>query len=71
MATCCEIDRPYVLTWLIRVVGPDAGAWAGRVVIATRTDDTKHTVRLTRIVWTGTDATTGQAAALYTLQEVR
>lgn len=51
--------------YLIRISGPTPEAFVGREVPVTLRDGTEHPERLTRLVWTGTDAKTNEKVALY------
>lgn len=57
--------------WLIRVVGPNANAFAGREVPVTTNNGEQHPEKLNKLIWTGVDngfedrPGTGQPAALY------
>jgi len=58
--------------YLVRVIGPHAGDFAGREVPVTRRDDTETVEKLDTLVWSGIDEGTdtipgtGKPAALYT-----
>ena len=64
--------------YLVRVIGPSAGEFAGREVPVTTRDGTEHMEKLDKLVWSGVDAGmpakdgkpemkgTGLPAALYT-----
>lgn len=58
--------------YLIRVIGPHAGDFAGREVPVVRRDDSESSEKLLKVVWTGKDEGTsekpgtGLPAALYT-----
>lgn len=64
--------------YLVRVIGPSAGEFAGRDVPVTTRDGQEHTEKLDKLVWSGIDAGmpakdgkpemkgTGLPAALYT-----
>lgn len=54
--------------WNVRVVGPQATRFAGREVPVTMKDDTEHTEKLVRLIWSGTDKDTGAPVALYTFE---
>ena len=51
--------------YLIRVIGPNASAFANRDVPVTRKDDSESIEHLTRCIWAGTDEETGKPVALY------
>lgn len=51
--------------YLVRVIGPNAAAFAGRDVPVTRKDDTETIERLEMAIWAGTDEETGKPVALY------
>ena len=51
--------------YLVRVAGPHASEFVGREVPVTRRDDTESTEKLTKLVWSGKDAETGDPVALY------
>ena len=51
--------------YLVRVEGPDAAMFAGRDVVVTVRSGTKHSERLDRLIWSGTDAETRMPVALY------
>lgn len=52
-------------SYLIRVIGPNAGSFAGRDVPVTRKDDTESVETLEMAIWAGTDEETGRPVALY------
>lgn len=54
--------------YLIRVQGPDAPHFAGRVVPVTRKDNTEENEKLVKCIWTGTDKESGKPVALYTFE---
>lgn len=51
--------------YLIRVIGPNAGKFAGREVPVTRMDDSESIEKLDALIWTGTDEDTSRPVALY------
>ncbi len=51
--------------YLVRVAGPHASEFVGREVPVTRRDDTESTEKLTKLVWSGKDAESGDPVALY------
>lgn len=51
--------------YLVRVQGPNANAFAGRMVPVTRKDDTESIEELDDLIWTGKDEESGQNVALY------
>lgn len=61
--------------YLIRVIGPNAGAFAGRAVPVIKKDDTETVETLTKCIWLGVDDGTaerpgsGEPAALYKFEE--
>ena len=52
-------------SYLIRVIGPHATAFAGRQVPVTRKDDTESVETLELAIWAGNDEETGKPVALY------
>lgn len=52
-------------SYLVRVIGPTASKFEGRVVPVTRKDDSESLETLTAPVWAGTDEETGRPVALY------
>lgn len=52
-------------SYLIRVQGPTAAAFAGREVPVTRKDNSESTEKLTTVVWAGVDDESQQPVALY------
>lgn len=52
--------------WMIRVQGPNAGAFAGKEVPVTMRNESEHTEKLDRLVWSGIDDETKQPVSLYT-----
>lgn len=52
-------------SYLIRVEGPHASAFAGRQVPVTRKDDSESVETLTVAVWAGIDQENGRPVALY------
>lgn len=52
-------------SYLIRIQGPNASAFAGRDVPVTRKDNTESTETLAAVVWAGIDDKTGEPVALY------
>lgn len=60
--------------YLVRVVGPNATAFAGRTVPVTRRDDTETSEELIELIWSGIDTGTedqkgtGHPVALYTFK---
>lgn len=52
--------------YLVRVSGPTAGAFAGRVVPVNTKAGGEHLETLVRLVWSGNDLQTGEPVALYT-----
>lgn len=55
--------------YLIRVIGPNAAAFAGREVPVTRKDDSESVETLTVAIWAGTDEETGKPVALYRFEQ--
>lgn len=51
--------------YLIRVAGPNAGAFAGREVPVTTKAGDEHDEKLIRLIWTGVDKESGETVALY------
>lgn len=51
--------------YLVRVIGPNAAAFAGREVPVTRKDDSESLEKLEMAIWAGTDEETGKPVALY------
>lgn len=51
--------------YLVRVAGPEAPAFVGREVPVTLKNGQEHKEKLSRLVWSGTDTTTGERVALY------
>jgi len=51
--------------YLIRVQGPTAEKFAGREVPVTLKSGREHNEKLTRLIWTGNDAETGEKVSLY------
>lgn len=49
----------------IRVIGPNAAAFAGRTIPVTRRDGIEENEKLTSLIWNGTDDETGKPVALY------
>lgn len=54
--------------YLIRVIGPQANAFAGREVPVTKKDDSETIEKLTDLVWSGKDDETGRPVALYAFE---
>lgn len=59
--------------YLVRVAGPNAGAFAGRKVPVTLNNQTEHEEELLALVWTGADdgqygGVAGTPVALYTFK---
>lgn len=54
--------------YLIRVSGPTAGEFAGRVVPVTRMDGSESDEKLDGLIWTGMDEQTQQPVALYSFE---
>jgi hypothetical protein len=54
--------------YLIRVIGPNAGKFAGREIPVTRMDDTESVEKLDGLIWTGNDEDTGRPVALYSFE---
>ena len=52
--------------YLVRVIGPHAGRFAGRVVPVTRRDNTETEEKLVRLLWSGKDDESGAPVSLYT-----
>jgi hypothetical protein len=52
-------------SYLIRVAGPHASAFAGRDVPVTRKDNSESTETLAAVVWAGIDDESGDPVALY------
>lgn len=61
--------------WLVRVIGPNANAFAGREVPVSVNNGGEHTEKLKRLIWTGVDTGfddnpgTGKPAALYSFEQ--
>jgi hypothetical protein len=51
--------------YLIRVAGPKANMFAGRVVPVTMKNDDEHVEELDRLIWSGKDQESGENVALY------
>lgn len=52
--------------WIIRVAGPNAGAFAGRTVPVTlNANKGEHDEELTHLIWQGIDQESGGPVALY------
>jgi hypothetical protein len=51
--------------YLVRVAGPNAERFAGRVVPVNTKAGAEHLETLSRLVWTGSDKETGEKVALY------
>lgn len=51
--------------YLIRVQGPYPEMFAGREVPVTTKNGEEHPEKLVRLIWTGTDAESGQRVSLY------
>lgn len=51
--------------YVIRVVGPSATSFPGRDIPVKRRDGTTTTEKLGRVLWNGTDKTTGETIAIY------
>lgn len=51
--------------YLIRVQGPNAERFAGRIVPVTMKSGDEHMEKLDRLIWTGTDQQSGEKVALY------
>lgn len=51
--------------YIIRVIGPHANRFAGRVVPCVRKDDSEDNETLTDLIWSGKDEESGQPVALY------
>jgi len=54
--------------YMIRVAGPQAGRFAGRVVPVTRKDGSESEEALVKLTWSGKDDETGENVALYTFE---
>ena len=54
--------------YLIRVIGPNAAAFAGREVPVVRKDDSETMEKLDGLIWSGTDEETGKPVALYSFE---
>lgn len=54
--------------YLIRVIGPQAAAFAGREVPVIRKDDSETMEKLDGLIWSGTDEETGKPVALYSFE---
>lgn len=54
--------------YLIRVIGPNAAAFAGREVPVIRKDDSETMEKLDGLIWSGTDEETGKPVALYSFE---
>lgn len=54
--------------YLIRVAGPAANRFAGRVVPVTTRDGSEHDETLTRLIWSGLDQESGENVALYNFE---
>lgn len=54
--------------YLIRVAGPNAGAFAGREVPVTTKAGDEHPEKLTGLIWTGIDNESGDNVALYSFE---
>lgn len=54
--------------YLIRVIGPKANAFVGRLVPVTRKDNTETEEKLARLIWSGKDEETGAPVALYSFE---
>jgi hypothetical protein len=51
--------------YLIRVEGPHASAFAGKIVPVVRRDDSENSEALDTLIWAGKDEETGKPVALY------
>lgn len=51
--------------YLIRVAGPRPDAFTGRTIPVNTKNGAEHSEKLVRLIWTGTDPTTGEKVALY------
>lgn len=51
--------------YMVRVEGPNSGAFAKREVPVERFDGTETTIKLDKLVWTGVDKITGKPVTLY------
>lgn len=51
--------------YLVRVAGPNAERFAGRVVPVNTKAGGEHLETLARLIWTGTDKESGEKVALY------
>lgn len=51
--------------YLIRVVGPQSNAFAGREVPVLLKSGESHPEKLVKVVWTGKDQESGEAVTLY------
>jgi hypothetical protein len=54
--------------YLVRIIGPNAGEFAGREVPVTRMNDTESTEKLKGLIWTGIDEDSGRPVALYSVE---
>lgn len=55
--------------YLIRVAGPDAGAFAGKEVpVSMKDSNEEHMEKLVKLIWSGKDEKTGENVALYTFE---
>lgn len=55
--------------YLVRVAGPQAGAFVGREVPMTlKNSNETHTEKLTKLIWSGKDQETGEPVALYAFE---
>lgn len=55
--------------YLIRVEGPFANRFTGRVIPVTRRDNTENPEKLSAVIWTGVDEETKQPVALYSFEQ--
>lgn len=51
--------------YLIRVAGPNASKFVGRVVPVTRRDDSESLEKIDALIWSGIDDESGAPVALY------
>jgi len=54
--------------YLVRVEGPRAPEFVGRIVPVTTRDGNEHDEKLVRLIWTGTDKESGKPVALYSFE---
>lgn len=54
--------------YIVRVAGPHADKFAGRVVPVTRRDESESEEKLLALLWTGPDSETGETVALYSFE---